>query len=250
KFKRDIASDQISDWRRTVCGNLTSIFNGADQEKADDTLPFLNRNSYLENIHQTQHKALPIFGQLTVEDIIKGKEQPHHVALMPKQERGMRPSCALPYELYVEGKLGEEAFDLTFHVDNTIFGNRSSGAPFTVYADGAIRHYAVKAGDSISDEFTYTPNQGIDLHIHGPNGFFRRFKNKHKPAPIQPFLEYERADKSFTGRIQLSLKNKSQKTMQIYIRDKGYGQATREVLLPAGKQHIERIDLQASHHWY
>lgn len=250
KFKRAIASDQISEWRRTVCGDLTSIFSNANQENAQDKLPFLNRDSYLENIHQTQHKALPTFGQLTAEDLIKGKEHPHHVAFMPKQETGIRPSCPLPYELYAEGKATEEAFDLYFHVGNTIFGGRSSGAPFTVYANGAIRHYAVKAGDTLSDKFVYTPNQGIDLHVHGPNGFFRRFKNKYKSAPIWLSLEYERQDKNFTGRIRLSLESKSQKTVQIYIRDKGYGQATREVLLPAGKRHIELVDLKASHHWY
>src|SRR5690606_8481475 len=146
KFKRAIASNQISDWRRTVCGDLTSVFSNANQENAQDKLPFLNRDSYLENIHQTQHKALPTFGQLTAEDLIKGKVHPHHVAFMPKQETGIRPSCPLPYELYAEGKATEEAFDLYFHVGNTIFGGRSSGAPFTVYANGAIRHYAIKAG--------------------------------------------------------------------------------------------------------
>ncbi|MBD1424578.1 phosphocholine-specific phospholipase C [Sphingobacterium arenae] len=250
KFNRDIASNQISDWRRTICGDLTSIFSEAKQKKANEKLPFLNRDSYLENIHQTQHKALPTFGQLTGEDLMKGKTHPHHTALMPKQENGIRPSCPLPYELYVEGKIEEDAFDLNFHVDNAIFGNRSSGAPFTVYANGAIRQYAVKAGDTLSDKFTYTPNQGTDIHVHGPNGFFRRFKNKHNLVPVSCSLKYEQQEKNFTGKIQLLLENKSQETIQIYIRDKGYGQETREIHIPVGERHVELVDLQASQHWY
>src|SRR5690606_15132386 len=216
KFNRDIASNQISDWRRTICGDLTSIFSEANQKEANDDLPFLKRDSYLEGIHQTQHKALPTFGQLTGEDLIKGKAHPHHTALMPQQEKGIRPSCPLPYELYVEGKIEEDAFDLNLHVDNTIFGNRSAGAPFTVYANGAIRQYAVKAGDTLSDQFTYTPNQGTDIHVHGPNGFFRRFKNKHNPIPVSSSLKYEQQEKNFTGKIQLLLENKSPETIQIY----------------------------------
>ncbi|MBD1433196.1 phospholipase C, phosphocholine-specific [Sphingobacterium sp. DN00404] len=250
KYNCRIASDQISDWRRTICGDLTAIFNPADNPKANDELPFIKRNSYLENIHQTQYKALPTFGLLTAKDIAKGKDRPHHVDLMPKQEQGIRRSCSLPYELYVEGKITEGAFDLEFRVDNTIFGDRSAGSPFTVYAAGTIRHYAVKAGDSLSDRFVYAPKQGMDLHVHGPNGFFRRFKDKHHPAPISTSLDYEREAKNFTGRIQLSLENKSQQTIQIYIQDKGYGQKTRTLHVAAGKRLVELIDLQASQHWY
>src|SRR5690606_25917690 len=112
------------------------------------------------------------------------------------------------------------------------------------------RQYAVKAGDMLSDQFTYTPNQGMDIHVHGLIGFFRRVKNKHNPIPVSSALKYEQQEKNFTGKIQLLIENKSPETIQIYIRDNGYGQETREVHVPVGERHVELIDLQASQHWY
>lgn len=250
KFKKNVASDQISNWRRTICGDLTSVFSDASEEKTDRKLPFLNRDSYLENIHQTQHKALPVFRQLTDEDIAKGKIHPHRIARMPKQESGIRPSCPLPYELYVEGKIEGDTFDLDLHADQAVFGDKSSGAPFTVYADNTIRHYAVKAGDRLSDSFSYTQNRGIDIQVHGPNGFFRHFKNKNKAVPVQPSLKYERQEQHFTGKVKLLLENKSADAIQVSIRDKGYGQKPIAVHVPTKGRQVTHIDLQASQNWY
>ena len=71
---------------------------------------------------------------------------------MPKQEKGMRKSCALPYELYADGKLNADktAFDITFATGNKLLGNKAVGAPFNVYAPGSYRHQK-ENGQSITN---------------------------------------------------------------------------------------------------
>src|SRR5699024_2379741 len=60
QFNKKIHMDQISAWRRTICGDLTSVFSdGNTQKNLRKKLPFIERNEYLENIHQSRYKGLP-----------------------------------------------------------------------------------------------------------------------------------------------------------------------------------------------
>ncbi|MDF5808779.1 hypothetical protein P4123_16990 [Pseudomonas aeruginosa] len=73
----------ISPWRRAVCGDLTSAFNFANPN--NEPFPELPDTSQADAIVASQIK-LP-------------KPKPPAVAAMPKQEMGIRPARALPYEL-------------------------------------------------------------------------------------------------------------------------------------------------------
>jgi phospholipase C len=58
KTGKKIHEDNISDWRRTICGDLTTVFRPYYHEKIA-TPAFLPRNSFLEGIHKAQFKASP-----------------------------------------------------------------------------------------------------------------------------------------------------------------------------------------------
>ncbi len=58
KTKKQIKEPNISEWRRTVCGNLTSAFRPWKDEKIE--LPtFIERDPFIEGIHKAQFKKLP-----------------------------------------------------------------------------------------------------------------------------------------------------------------------------------------------
>jgi phospholipase C len=64
----------------------------------------------------------------------------------------MRPACALPYELAADGTLAADgkSFVVKFAAKRDLFGERSAGAPFHVYAPGKVR-VAGKDGDPFAN---------------------------------------------------------------------------------------------------
>lgn len=195
KAGRQIAETNISAWRRAICGDLTSVFRPAPAADAPQDNPGkVERRPFLESIHQAQFKPGPATPRpLSAEEQAAARRSLTALAAMPRQEKGTRPSCALPYELSVHGALAADGklFAVEFAAGKARFGDRSSGAPFHVYAPGRCASadpavseecrtwaYAVKAGDRIRDEWPLAlfPEGNYHLRIHGPNGFYREFR--------------------------------------------------------------------------
>lgn len=155
-----IEEPNISQWRRAVCGDLTSAFNFESPGKP----------------HQTSFPApAPI----------KSEHQPYSVPeqqVMPVQEKGGRPARALPYDLrtacrFEEGKLWLE-----------LINQGKAGVGLYVYdriaAKTAPRRYTVSAGDTLHDFWTMTPGQEYHLAVYGPNGYLFEHAGKAGPAPL------------------------------------------------------------------
>jgi len=252
KFNKKIHMDQISAWRRTICGDLTSVFSdGKTQKNLRKKLPFIERNEYLENIHQSRYKGLPKGFEPRTKNEIEQNEFPYK-NLLPKQEKGQRASCILPYELYVDGKVfpQKNQIHLELMADNSVFGKKSKGAPFTVYFNDQIRSYAVKAGDKVSDEFEFGNDKSYDLDIHGPNGFYRRFKNSGENPELTTSLTYEKQGNAYTGKVMLSLQNTGNEPIHLKIQDKAYGKEPIEMEIKPKTERKRTIDFKDSHYWY
>ena len=58
KIGRKVEEPNISQWRRTVCGDLTASFQSSGDARSA-SLPFPPRDEFLESIHQAQFKGLP-----------------------------------------------------------------------------------------------------------------------------------------------------------------------------------------------
>jgi phospholipase C len=105
KYNKNLHLENISQWRRTICGNLTSAFtpyNGAPLEK----IPFLNRDKKVEDVYNAKFKQEPtIPTKLSAQEIAKISAQP---SLIASQEKGVRSASALPYELYTDGGLSAD----------------------------------------------------------------------------------------------------------------------------------------------
>jgi phospholipase C len=108
KTGKEIKETNISDWRRTVAGDLTSVFRPYHNEKI--ILPeFVKRGPFVEKIYNAKFKKLPAdFQPLDTEEINDVRNNLYQSNLLPQQEIGVRNSCALPYQLNVDGGLADD----------------------------------------------------------------------------------------------------------------------------------------------
>ncbi len=266
-----VKEENISDWRRMVTGDLTSVFRPYKGE-AIRSPEFLPKDAFLESIHKAKFKKLPdSFKALTAEEIAVFNKGPRASAYGTRQEPGTRPSCALPYCMKVDGRLSEDkhTFEISFVNDDSVFGASTAGAPFNVYAPGvyaaagqgemmaAVRTwaYGVKPGDSLADSW---PIQDFDyrryhLRVYGANGFYREFKGDANDPAVGIVFEYERAksgQKGLSGNGQLHLKNGGKTTCMVDILDHAYGAIYKAKTLAAGEETVVVLPLEKSHGWY
>ena len=226
KTGKEIKETNISDWRRTVTGDLTSAFRKYDGEKI--ILPeFVKRDPFVKEIYNAKFKKLPTdFRPLHAEEINEIKNNPKSL-LLSQQEHGIRNSCALPYQLNADGELSDDkkTFEIIFSAENELPGMQSDGSPFNVYAPGKYASkdnskiyenvkawsYAVRMGDKLKAQWPLEnfENDSYHLRVYGPNGFFREFIGDKNDPAVSVEFKYEQMKNSpqkFTGNIILALK--------------------------------------------
>ncbi len=251
-----VVESNINNWRRTVCGDLTSVFRPYQGEKIALPAP-VKKEPFIESIHKSQFKEVPKgFKVLTPQEIAQINTQPDNSPHMPRQEKGVRPSCALPYELYADGSWHQGKLELKLSAGKKAFGQKALGAPFQVYQladDGVkVRSYAVSAGDTLLD----TWEGDYHLRVYGPNGFFREFRGGNQQPAIEVSCLYKQGgDRQLTGNVLVKLVNKDpSRSFRIQLLDNAYGTEPKLVELPKagtnGASLTMELDLKKSHNWY
>ncbi|MER6778795.1 MULTISPECIES: phosphocholine-specific phospholipase C [unclassified Streptomyces] len=224
-----VQEPNISPWRRAVCGDLTSAF---DFTKADATPAALPSTAgYVppdHNAHPSYHPVPPTTGTL------------------PKQEAGAKPTRALGYAPYADGKATPSTgqFTLTFssgpalgaHFHSTS-GNRTDG-PWP---------YTVEAGKTLSDTWSTSSSTGnqINLTVWGPNGFLRTWKGPAKKTGPEVTARHDAA----TGNLKLTLANSGSAAVDLTVTN-AYGGATQTVRVAAGGTATYTADLSTTGRWY
>ncbi|WP_127126164.1 phosphocholine-specific phospholipase C [Pseudoflavitalea rhizosphaerae] len=260
KTKKEIRETNITEWRRVVCGNLSSAFRPWKGEKPE--LPkFIERDPFIEGIHKAQFKKLPDnFKALTEEEIKAINNDPSKAAYMAKQEAGVRSACNLPYFMTTTSIVNEESNSLLLMLHTAQLGSRPyGGVPFTVYAwnlknrEVKCRSYAVKAGDAIKDDWNLDEFEDGQYHlrVYGPNGFYREHRGNAKDPSLQIDMSYESLGRKSlpTGNINLKFENFSTGELELLITDNAYKTAPQTILLKHGKKTVT-IDTQKHFHWY
>src|SRR5262249_44288493 len=147
---------------------------------------------------------------------------------LPRQEKGVRRSCALPYELAVEGALARdgERVAIRFEARNERFGERSSGSPFNVFAfrkpgELTMRAYAVAAGAGLEDSWALRDFEGGRYHlvVQGPNGFMRELTGSREDPALEVRLEYPKESR---GGAELRVVNRGKISVHLRLRDNSY----------------------------
>lgn len=269
KSREPIVETNISPWRRTICGDLTSAFQPAGTAQVKNPLP-LERNTFVESIHKAQFKDVPKgFKSLTPEEIAGIRDDPATSPLLPRQEAGTKPSRALPYELHADGQLSKDGttFTITFRT-----GEQSAGAPFQVYAPGnflsavAVRDpeveedaviyeaarrwsFAVGGGKEIRYSWPVASfeNGVYHLRVYGPNGFYREFRGTADDPPMLLLADYA----SQGPAIRLALANRQPSgDLACSVEDVSYGKPAVARAIPAGGDVSFLLDLIDSSGWY
>lgn len=269
KAKKELKETNLSEWRRMVCGDLSSAFRPYHGEEMKFPDP-VERDKFVATIHQAQFKDLPEgYKNLTQEEQRQINENPKASPYMPKQEPGIKDSNALPYHLIADGSFDKKnkSFHLNLEARDFVFGKKSNGAPYIVYAPGKYRkagseefhdvrtwNYAVAPGDRLEDSFPldHFGDPGYHLRVYGPNGFYREFAGNDQDPDIEIRCDYEselRNPSKLTGNLQIHLHNKTGKNQTITFTDLAYGGDPIVLTAEPGKQSMVK-DLSASHRWY
>jgi phospholipase C len=255
---RPLREENITSWRRAVCGDLSAVFRPYSGEKMSFPQS-LERSAVIDSISRAQFRPVPSdFQALTAAEIEEARRHPESAVGRSRQEPGTRPACALPYELAVDGALDEAraALVLRFSAGNQRFGAQSAGSPFRVYAPGAVRSirrtleegrvwdYAVRAGDAISDSWTLTDfaESRYRLDVQGPNGFYRGFLG----AADDPLIGI-----SLEANQSLILQNQeSQATLSVRIDDLRYGKGSKMVVVSPSQTVSLAVDWACQSGWH
>lgn len=252
KTGKKIHEDNITSWRRSVCGDLTSVFRPYKGEK----LSFpdsIERDPFIEGIHKAKFAKLPDnFKKITAQEIADLIKSPENNAILPKQEVGIKPANAIPYEIYANGSLDKASgqFNIAFTAGNKYFGKASSGAGFNVYGDDGYWAFAADAGDTINYQWPLErfKNKQYDIKVYSANGFFRQYKGDINDPEITAEMLYDPKNKRLLLRISRTTKKQE---FKFILKDQSYGQGSIEIVLSASKSEITKaIDIGKNHNWY
>jgi phospholipase C len=268
KTGEEIRETNIGEWRRAICGDLTTAFGTHDGTRDPALLP-VEHDPFVGGIHRAQFREDPgSFKKLSEAEIRDARENPWNSPVLPRQEAGMRPSCALPYELHAEGRLDREsgAFEISFEAADRRFAGKAAGAPFQVYAPGwyfaddAASYtdapvpkeecrrwsFAVQAGGRVEYSWPLASFEDSYYHLrtYGPNGFYREYRGDEG----DPALGIEAG---YSGdRLVFRFENRGEGPLDVRVADHAYGAEPLLLALAAGASEVLPVELAASFRWY
>ncbi|MBP2276050.1 phosphocholine-specific phospholipase C [Sphingomonas sp. PL20] len=220
----------ISAWRRTVCGDLTSAFDFTAPSAAVPRALAL----------RSAGSALPDQARFDAYKAVVGKRPKPTVPAaqpMPTVEPGGKKARPLPYALSVDLKSIAGAVRLDF------VNAGKAGAAFSVCdrlrPHLAPRRYTVSAGASLSDEWPLLDTAHA-LEVQGPAGFVRSFSGTGEPA----FTVHVR---SLADHVVLAITQHGATPIRI---GDAYAGRTVEIAPKRGERAEHRVAVAANGHWY
>ena len=237
-----VMEPNISAWRRAVSGDLTTAFNFADP----------NDEAFFDNLPATlalanQARALP------------GHAVPvtPAVTALPVQTDGVRPSRALPYDLFANCQVAAPASNPTAMRVNLVFGNSGrQAAAFQVYDRRSLsslpRRYTVEPRKQLSDSWTPGTTGAYDLWVLGPNGFHRHVTGNtlRIATAAQPNPEVLVSCDTATGDLVLKFTNSGGGPCTFTLTPNQYYTGTTQYTVVARSETVVRRPLSTSGYWY
>lgn len=266
KTGKEIKETNISDWRRTICGDLTSVFTPYDGEPTKKPA-FVAKDAFIESVHNAKFKQDPSgFKKLTTTEIGMINKDPYTCPAMPKQEKGVRKSRPIPYQLNADGQLSDDKTEFTIHfmANNQLFGKQAVGSPFNVFAPGKYLvdgklvdvhtwAFAVTAGDTLSRTWKLSDFENNQYHLrtYGPNGFFREFIGTAEDPLINILIVPQLKKNTPTGNMEVTVTNyHKHNDYTVTLKDNAYKTNTKTNTIKAGSQSTIVLDLSKNFNWY
>ncbi|MEU4293423.1 phosphocholine-specific phospholipase C [Kribbella sp. NPDC026596] len=198
-----VREPNISTWRRTACGDLTSAFD-------------FQRSYRQPSVDKPGPVPAPI---------ARWKPTPPVDQAVPQQEPGRRPARAIPYQPSVSGLVADGKLMLAFSND------AAEAAHFAIYPYGgelpAPAHLDVRR----SQVEEIAVDGPFELAVQGPNRFWVELAGSVDGAAAGLDVRADRHGDS----LELELVNTSRKPLTLKVKARGYGSKTSVVEL-RGKQ--------------
>jgi len=226
KYKKNVHIDNISDWRRAICGDLTSAFNSSSVKAPQ--MNYLDQKEYTKTINAAKNKPVP--------DLKWYSENELNANLLEIQERGLKPSNPLPYHFHVN--LEGEQIKMTNLKEN--------GVPLLIYDRTQFNstHYHFSYALYSKQELSHAVHSGAyDYEVFGPNGFFRKFKGNTISE-----LEVILVNMTAKNQVELIIRTHKNKNASIHLEDL-YGKTKKTITLQKPEEKI-MIDLDKNKGWY
>ena len=227
-----VREPNISAWRRSVCGDLTSVFDfdtpNADRAglKLPDTDDFRER---VARSHAGTANAIPVAQQPTTQ--MPGQRPHRPLPYRFEAVAGVTPAGRLKIDMVNRGPVG-----VTFAVHD----NRDRQEPW---------HFTIGAGHSHAGEDWHAAgDEAFDLTLRGPNGYWRRYAGRPRATAEATLAELG------DGAVELALINRGTAPATFVVAlDAAYpatGNRTRRVTVAPGKSVRDLWRLTASDNWY
>lgn len=195
KTGKVIREENISQWRRMVCGDLTTSFRPVDNISKTRLNP-VDRDGYVERIFSARNKKLPTdFVKIDSQKLEEIKSTGQYHAAMQMQEQGWKDACALPYELQLKVQHTPTMLSISSTLERRLnTAKAGAGMPYYVisyvaydgHPAGKVWNFTVREGDQLAYEWELDKIVGeyISFALHGPNGFYRAIEGakSHIPA--------------------------------------------------------------------
>jgi phospholipase C len=165
---------------------------------------------------------------------------------IPKQEQGVRPARALPYDLEVTAAVNASAGTVTLTFINTgrkaaVFSVRS------VNAADAVRAYTVESGKSLSG--TWDISQVYGLSVYGPNGFLREFNGSNDSSAAQLSVTATHGSEG-CGSLGLQIINLTKNKASVTVTDAYSGRSVPALFTRHGEDFVYDWSLEEFQGWY
>jgi len=224
-----VAEPNISAWRRSICGDLTSAFDFAGEPQT--AVP----SFHLPPAHPDAHAPITVPAEPS----------------LPTQEAGLRPARAIPYQWTVHHRL-----DLLVQRSWLEFSNTGrAGAAFYAYdntaPDTAPRRYTIAARDTLTDYWPLqTKDIGYDVTVYGPNGYLFHARGEGgSTTSVTNDLEVQLRPDPNHRSIRVLMKNKGTLACLATVNNAYSSVAVRQSVAP--NTTIESVcELNASNGWY
>lgn len=210
-----VREPNITPWRRSVAGDLTSAFDFSKQVQEVPALPSTTSwKPFDDQRHPSYRPAVPVQGS------------------MPSQEPGTRPARPTPYDLLVTERRTRGA--VSVEIENE--GRRGVHLQARLLEPAGQPHsYTVGAGDRL--RAAWPVDGAYDIDLHGPNGYYRRFAGDSRTD--RAHVEIRRAHRG----QRLTVSVDAPRGMEITI-DDAYGGST-----TLARGHVT-VDTASNGGWY
>ena len=230
-----MAEPNISDWRRSICGDLMSCF---DFTSSNSTIPAL------PNTASMRQRADELDGHLPPAKPPKGKQE------WPKQDPGQVPARPLPYQPLANFAVGAKG--LHFTLANT----GAATVPFAMYllhplGTASVKNIDVSAGGTADGSIPLDEStSSYDVWTHGPNGFLAHAVGDMQSNELGVEATLSLVGTSTHPSLRLSVSNSGTSEATVQVRDR-QGQVQVLQIDPDGAaEHLRYDPIGEDHGWY